>query len=72
MNLLQKLAQHIDKELPPNHGFVLLAFPFTDDSRLQYVSNCDRRDVVEAMKEFIAKTEASWGAHVLETKKADE
>lgn len=68
---LQKMAEQISKELPPKHGFILLAFPFDDNSRLHYVSNCQRQDVIEAMKEFIAKTEGKWATHIMEPKRGE-
>ena len=53
----------LGKMLPENHGFVLLTYPHNEAKRLYYVSNSNREDVVEAMKEFIDKTETTWGKH---------
>lgn len=61
---LQETARMIETMLPPYTGFVLLAFDFNaapNTSRLQYVSNGNREDVVKAMREFINKTENGWG-----------
>lgn len=61
---LQNIAQNIDKELPEGFGFALLTFKFnteTDTSELMYVANADRQDIVKAMKEWIEKTENSFG-----------
>ncbi len=61
---LQNIAQNIDKELPEGFGFALLTFKFNaepDTSNLMYVSNANRADIVKAMKEWIEKTENSFG-----------
>jgi hypothetical protein len=60
---LQKLARHIEGQLPDDCGFILLAFEFGSDRRMHYVSNASRAHVVDAMKEFIAATEGAYGAH---------
>ncbi len=62
---MQETARMIAAVLPPGTGFVLLAFDLNrSDGRMEYVSNGQRRDVVKAMKEFIRKTEGTWGKHV--------
>ena len=40
-------------------GFVLLMFPFnaTEGARTNYISNADRRDIVVALKEIVARFE---------------
>lgn len=48
--------------LPPNTGFIVLAFDF-GPGQLEYISNADRSDVVKLMKEFIEKTEGQWMVH---------
>ena len=61
---LQNIAQNIDKELPEGFGFALLTFKFNtkpDTSELMYVANANRQDIVKAMKEWIEKTENSFG-----------
>jgi hypothetical protein len=60
---LQALAQYVDKQLPYGWGFVVLAFPFGVDGRMNYVANAKRQDVVRAMYEFIAATKEQWGEH---------
>lgn len=61
---MQLIGRLVDEELPQGWGFVVLAFPFGDEAgRLNYVANGAREDVIKVMKEFIAKTEASWGSH---------
>lgn len=64
---MQETARTVSTILPPGTGFVLLAFDFglkPGESRLEYVSNAVREDVVKVMKEFIAKTEGKWGKDV--------
>lgn len=55
-NKMRKIADLVSKELPKDLGFTVLAFPFNEKGRLFYVSNADRLDIVEAMKEWIEKT----------------
>lgn len=63
---MQKIAKDITSQLPEGMGFVLLAFEFGDNPnrRLNYVSNSNRKDIVEVMKEWIRKTENHFGEHV--------
>jgi hypothetical protein len=64
---MQELGRTVETILPPNTGFVVLAFDLnTDCGRLEYVSNAVREDVVKTMKEFIAKTEGTgrWAKHL--------
>ncbi len=61
---LQSIAKNIDDELPEGFGFALLTFKFNvkpDTSEMMYVSNANREDIVKAMKEWIEKTENSFG-----------
>lgn len=62
--LMQSLAKGIDEILngnvsPKKNGFVILVFPFdqVEGSRTNYVSNCDRKDIVAALKEVTARFE---------------
>jgi len=66
---MQELCRIIEVHLPPDTGFVLLAFDRGDHKpgvvyKMEYASNGIREDVVRAMKEFISKTENTWGKHV--------
>lgn len=61
---MQELARAVEVILPPNTGFVVLAFDFGPDGRLDYVSNAERADVIKVMREFMEKTERGWGTHV--------
>lgn len=50
--MMHALADTLHQFLQPN-GFVLLMFDRHDPGRVNYVSNCDRGDVLKAMQEFI-------------------
>ena len=56
---MQKIAKCVDGLLPQNCGFVVLAFQFgeAEDREMMYASNADRKDIVNAMKEWIEKIE---------------
>jgi hypothetical protein len=65
-HLMQALAGGIDEilngnVLPKKNGFVVLVFPFdqVDGARTNYVSNCDRKDIIAALKEVTARFEGS-------------
>lgn len=65
-HFMQALASGIDEilngnALPKKNGFVVLVFPFdqVDGSRTNYVSNCDRKDIIAALKEVTARFEGS-------------
>lgn len=63
---MQKIAKCVDGLLPNNYGFVVFAFNFEDidSKKLIYVSNSNREDIVNAMKEWINKTENSFGKDI--------
>jgi hypothetical protein len=65
---LQETARAVATYLPPGIGFILLAFDFGPrKGRMEYVSNGQRADVIEAMREFIAKTESGgFATHIPE------
>jgi hypothetical protein len=71
-NNLQGLARTIDRQLPVGCGFVLLAFPFGADGRMNYVANANRSDVVRLMYEFIETTKEQWAEHEPELSAAAE
>jgi len=63
-HLMQSLAKGLDdilngNVLPKKNGFVVLVFPFdqVEGARTNYVSNCDRRDIIAALKEVTARFE---------------
>lgn len=64
---MQEAARTLETILPAGTGFVLLAFDLGEvsgESRLEYVSNGMREDVVKVMREFISITEENWGKHL--------
>lgn len=62
---MQEIARTVQAILPPGTGFIVMAFDFdTTQGAMEYVSNAQRKDVIKAMGEFIAKTERTWGKHV--------
>lgn len=60
---MQKIGKCVDGLLPNGYGFVVLAFKFGEGTgrEMMYVSNSNRQDIVQAMKEWIKKTEDSFG-----------
>jgi hypothetical protein len=61
---MQEWAREIKGRIPPEHGFVLLVFPFGPGGITQYIANADRLDVVQAMREHIAMvTEETFATH---------
>jgi hypothetical protein len=57
-DLLQPIARDLKKLLPPDWGFIFMAFPFATHGTLLYVGDCNRDDAVQTMREFIAKNTA--------------
>jgi uncharacterized protein YbjQ (UPF0145 family) len=57
--IMQKFGEIIGKLLP-GFGFFLMVFAFNSKGRANYISNAQRKDVINAMKEFIERTEATW------------
>jgi hypothetical protein len=62
--MLRELARRLDlifnDGLPEKrHGFVLLMFQFGDDpfSRMNYISNAKREDMLKAMREWLDNAE---------------
>lgn len=46
---------------PKTTGFVLLAFKFGDEGRMNYISNAERDCMVKAMREFICRATGAVG-----------
>ena len=69
---LQGIANLVDQQLPPNWGFIVLAFPFGHGGRINYVSNAERPDTVRAMYEFIEATKEKWGIDIPEGAAAED
>ena len=55
--LLKETGDSIHKMMPEGWGFALLIFSFGDGGDMFYLSDARRPDMLEAMKEFIAKQE---------------
>jgi hypothetical protein len=53
MNALGQLL----KEEFEGYGFLLMVFDFGDSGMMNYLSNADREDVLECLREFIRKNE---------------
>ena len=61
---LELIASEINKRLPDNHGFILMAVPYNPDGREQtinYVANCQRADALRLMRTFIASQDGKDG-----------
>jgi len=52
-------AIHVNKKRPANTvGFALLTFDVrTNNGMINYICNCEREDMIKALKEFIEKNE---------------
>jgi hypothetical protein len=63
---LNEAAKAIDANLPDTHGFILLAVPRDADGRLNYISNLDRTDAINVLKEWLIKcgAEEDWMKHI--------
>lgn len=48
------------QETNANYGFALLMFEYGAEGRMNYISSASRRDMVAALKEFIAKNEGTY------------
>jgi hypothetical protein len=55
--LLQSIGRTVKGALPPGYGFTLLLFGYTPNNELFYVSSAQRQDMINTMREFIAKFE---------------
>lgn len=61
---LQGIAKHLKERLPKEWGFMVFLFEQNvDHGACLYISDSDRDDVIEAMKEFIEVNEAKKSAH---------
>lgn len=61
---LKDIAKSIDNELPEGFGFALLTFKFNakpNTSKMMYVANAERKDIIKAMEEWIEKTKTNFG-----------
>ena len=53
--ILNELGQRIGAALPSGYGFNLLIFNFGAGGNMFYLSNGDRADMMQAMREFLRK-----------------
>ena len=56
---LKEKARMIAEGLPEGWGFMLFIFSFGDGGATFYISNAQREDMIEAMKEWIERNEAN-------------
>ena len=65
MNDIGHLIGDAIHNVDPNYGFALLVFECGErvDSRMNYISNAHREDMLAAMKEFIARNEGRYGEY---------
>lgn len=56
------IAQAMKETAGPGYGFALLMFGLAGDEkgRMNYLCNCDRGDMLAAMKKFIARAEGRY------------
>lgn len=56
------IAQAMKETVGPDYGFALLMFGLAGDEkgRMNYLCNCNREDMLAAMKEFIARAEGRY------------
>jgi len=54
---LRDIGDRLRSGMPEGFGFVLLIAEFGEKGGCFYTSNCDRQDVCNMMREFIAKNE---------------
>ena len=57
---MNKLARALDetfngKTMPKKTGFALFVFDFNDKTRVNYISNADRDDMAEALREWLER-----------------
>ena len=61
-------ANAVKAKLPDHEGFILFAIPFANqgDNRLKYISNLQRADAVNILKEWLiqASGEEEWMKHI--------
>lgn len=58
MDIRQKMkdiGNAVKRRLPEDFGFFVLVFPFNDTGRANYISNGNREDVINSMKEFLIR-----------------
>jgi hypothetical protein len=54
---MQRIGKHIAEQVP-GYGFVVMIFPFQDpDGRCNYISNVNRNDAANVVKEWLERNE---------------
>lgn len=53
--LMRQLAAVIKDQLPEGWGFNLFLFQFGENGALFYISDAERSDVINAMKEYVRR-----------------
>jgi len=65
---LIEAAKAVEAKLPDHEGFILMAIPFKGqgDNRLKYISNLDRADAINVLKEWLIQSsgEEEWMKHL--------
>lgn len=67
-NFLVDAARAVRDKLPDNYAFIVLACPFNGegDNQLVYISNAQRTDAINMLKEWLLKCGAAedWMQHI--------
>jgi len=65
---MRDIGHAVKERIPEGFGFFVLVFPFDgpDKGRANYISNGQRQDVINAMKEFLIRCGAAedWMKHL--------
>jgi hypothetical protein len=54
---LKEIGDILRNTMPKGYGFSLLIVSFGECGNMFYMSNCDRQDMCNMMREFISKSE---------------
>lgn len=68
METIGQILLRAIQETDANYGFALLMFEYGAEGRMNYISSASRRDMVAALKEFIAKNEGTYQEESTELK----
>jgi hypothetical protein len=52
---MRDIGERIGEGLPPGYGFLLMIFNFGEGGNMFYISNGEREDMMNAMREFLQK-----------------
>lgn len=52
---MQDIGHAVDERIPEGFGFFVMVFPLNEPNggRANYLSSCNRKDVIKCMKEFL-------------------